>query len=244
MANVKGGLRRKRIKMFRDHEVQMAKITLGTKETAPTGGVLGGGGTSAVPVECTSADHNFLEFYLRANPATGSGNGLFIEMEAKKNLALYNRTIYTTVVVPSAANPRNPHAIKALLKYTDETSYCQGGSSAVTGDVEVPNKTMHASMGEIQAGIFQFVLGGTSFDFGADSSKNEASVLHVKVVGGDATSQGKLKAIMKFTGLAVGNKAAKLAFCNADVAGGGGASAGGIQVRVNGTNYWLPIYTL
>lgn len=241
MADVKGGLPTKRISMFKDHEFQVAKITLGVDETPPTGGVLGGAGTSSSPVTCTDDDHNFLEFYLRANPsANKSGNGLFIQMDAYRNLGLYNRTIYTTVNVPASTNPRNPHAIKALCKFAATSSYCQGQATAGTFDMEFANGVQHASMGECSIVKIEAVLGWTSFNWGAGTVH---ALLKLGVQGGDAAARQKWLNVMYISGEA-GNKAAQYMVCNADVTGGGGASAGGLQVKVNATQYWIPLYTL
>jgi len=243
MADIKGGLPTKRIGTYQDHEVLMGKITLGSSEVTPTNGVLGGAGTSGVPVECTSDDHNFFEFYLKSNPsANKSGNGLFIEMEATRDLALYNRTIYTTVSVPAGKHPRNPHAIKALLKIA-ATGYVQGTGTALLGDVELPNEVMNAACGSIYAGQLQMVVGGDTCDIG----DTRHAILMMKVTGGTITGQSQIKNVFDIESLAIGNMAAQLMLSNGDVTGGGAAPDGtlkGFQVRVNGEQYWIALYKI
>lgn len=243
MADVKGGLPTKRNTQFQNHEVYMAKLRLGASEVLDASAVLAGAGSSASPVECNSNDHNFLCFYLKANPASSnkSGNGLFIHLTAQKDTGLYNRAIYTTVAVPTGKHPRNPHAIKALLTIADDTCYIMGTGTALLGDVEYPNKTLNGSMGSVYAAQLQIVLGGTSF---SQATTKEHAFLRMNMSGGDAGSQGKFINLLSVEGLNVGNKAAKLMICNADVTGGGGAATGGLQVKVNGTQYWLPLYAI
>lgn len=239
MADVKGGLPTKRMSQFQNHEVYMAKIRLGASEVLDTTAVLGGAGSSASPVECTDDDHNFLCFYLKANPAANkSGNGLYIEMEATRDLALYNRTIYATVTTPAGKHPRNPQAIKALSKIV-ATGYVQGTTTAITADVELPNEVMSASMGSIYGVASQIVLGGTTTAFGAATRH---AIFLGKVTGGDATAQKRILNVFDIETLGVGNMAAKCMVSNADSTTAG--CSGGLQVRVNGTQYWIPLYTI
>lgn len=242
MAMLKGPLLMKCLSHLSDHEVVMGKLRLGDEETYSGNGVIIQGGSDSAPIECTSDDHNFIDLRLKATPsANKSGNGLYITMEAARDLALYNRTIYSTIVVPSGKHPRNPHAVKALTKITDETSYVQGQTTAVTADMEFKAATQHASMGECSLIKAEAVLGsGAGFAWGAGTNH---ALLKLGVAGGDATGRQKWITSIWFAG-EIGNKAAKLILCNADVTGGGGASNGGIQVRINNTQMWIPTYSI
>ncbi len=241
MAMDKGSLFTKQLKHLADHEVFAAKLRLGDEETMSENAVIMGGGTSTSPIECTDDDHEFMEFHLKANPAANkSGNGFRITLYADRNLALYNRAIYTTVDIPTGKNPRNPHAIKALTKFNATSSYAQGQATAVTADIELADGTQHASMGEVTVIKAEAVLGGNSFDWGAGTKH---TLLKLGVQGGNATARQKWITAIMFKG-EEGNKAAKYMVSNADVTGAGGASDGGIQIDVNGTAMWLATYNI
>ncbi len=205
-----------------------AKLLGNGNETA----IIVGIGSSAAPIESAAADQKHIE--IRAKSLAASGD---------------NRLAYFRFEIGAAGGGECLRAFTALTAAAGtvrgaHVSLVPSGDGAVSGLGTALSATLHF-------GTAAFVTGNAACleanpyadDTGAPPTEHGA----IRVAtGGDATGAAKFKNVLHVAPLAgqVGNKAAALMVANADVTGGGGAAAGGLQVRINGTQYWIPLYSI
>lgn len=199
---------------------------------ASASGLLIGVGTSLAPAATSTADTNFVEVRAKTTATTGD-----------------NRLGYFRYEIGAAGGGECLRALTALTAASGTVrgahiSLVPSGDGAVSGLGTALSVTLHF-------GAAAFVTGNVACleanpyadDTGAPPTEHGA----IRVAsGGNATGAAKFKNVLHVSPLAgqVGDKAAALMVCNADVTGGGGAANGGLQVRINGTQYWIPLYSI
>lgn len=110
-----------------------------------------------------------------------------------------------------------------------------GLATGVRGTLHLPNRACAIGTGAaVQAEIY--LEGNDAANTGV------LSLIRAIVDGGNAAAKRKVVNLMEVVA-EVGTQANKYMVCNEDV-NGAGATAGGLQVRVNGTQYWIPLYTI
>jgi hypothetical protein len=123
-------------------------------------------------------------------------------------------------------------------------SLIPSGSGAVSGLGTAFSATLHFGTAAFVTGNVA-CLEANPYADGTTAPPTEHGAIRV-ASGGNATGAAAFKNVLLVSPLAgqVGNKSAALMVSNADVTGGGGAAAGGLQVRVNGVQYWIPLYSI
>ena len=239
MADVKGGLPTKRNTTMMDHEVYMAKIRLGASEKMSSDAILGGGGDSNNPVECaTVANQTFLDFHFKSAVTGKSITGIKVTLNCATNLSMFDTALYGIIAIPAGKTPRNPTAIQGEMTIT-ATGKCQGTAAIIGAYGSLPGETMNG-MGSMY-GVSAQIDCAASFSFPDKENHNHA--LFMGAMGGDGTAKANFLNAFLFADLPSGNKAAKKMHCNADCTAGGSCT-GGLRVKVNGTNYWIPLYSI
>ena len=123
-----------------------------------------------------------------------------------------------------------------------------GSSGAVSGLATALSATLHIPNTGTVTGNVAAIEAQAWLDSGDDDDVSMATEhgLIRCTVSGDSGNAAAVTNLLHVSvdDNCVGNKAAALMVCNADVTGGGGAASGGLQVRVEGTNYWIPLYSL
>lgn len=195
-------------------------------------GLLMGVGTSADPATTSTADDKFVE--IRAKTTATSGD---------------NRLGYFRYEIGAAGGGECMRAFTYLSAASTtvrgaHVSLVPSAAGAVSGLGTALSATLHTGNTAFTTGNVACIEANPYAD-GEGALPTEHGAIRV-ATGGDATGGAKFLNVLHVspqTGQ-VGNKAAKLMVCNADVTAGGGAAAGGLQVRVNGTQYWLPLYSI
>ena len=123
-----------------------------------------------------------------------------------------------------------------------------GASGSVSGLGTAITATLHCPNTGVMTGNVAALEAQAYMDSGDDDDvtvPTEHGLIRC-TISGDAGTVASFKNILHVDVAAacVGNKAAALAVCNADVTGDGGAAAAGLQVRVEGTQYWIPLYAI
>ena len=212
-------------------QLQLTRSPLGG--AAAASGLLLGVGTNASPATSATADHKLVE--IRAKSLAASGD---------------NRLGYFRYEIGAAGGGECLRAMTALTAASGtvrggHVSLVPSGDGAVSGLGTAWSATLHFGTAAFVTGnVAALEANPYADDTGAPPTEHGA--LRV-ACGGNATGAAKFKNVLHVAPWAgqVGNKAEALMVCNADVTGGGrGAAAGGLQVRVNGTQYWLPLYSL
>jgi hypothetical protein len=211
-------------------QLQLTRSPLGG--AAAASGLLLGVGTNALPATSATPDHKLVE--IRAKSTAVSGD---------------NRLGYFRYEIDAAGGGECLRAITALTAASGtvrggHVSLAPSGNGAVSGLGTGFSATLHfGSAAFVTGNVAALEANPYADDTGAPPTEHGA--LRV-ACGGNATGAAKFKNVVHVAPLAgqVGNKAAQLMMSNADVTGGGGAAAAGLQVRVNGTQYWIPLYTL
>jgi len=240
MADTRGGLPTKTIGTFQDHEVLMGKLRLGTFEKLATDAILAGAGTEAVPVECaTVADQKFLVFWLKSAVTGKTTIGLQVNLNCATDLSLFDTAVEGNVTIATGKNPRNPVGVQANMTFAGADSKVQGQLAGVGSYISMYNGATHGACGPIYGMVSEVNVGGTSFSWGAATPH---ALFYGCVSGGGAAQRRLWKNVFAVDGEA-GAKASKYMIANAD-ATAGGACTGGLQVEVNGTQYWIPLYSI
>ncbi|MCU0870720.1 MAG: hypothetical protein MUE50_00095 [Pirellulaceae bacterium] len=199
---------------------------------AAANALLAGIGTSANPAATATANKNFIE--IRAKTTATSGD---------------NRLGYFRYEVGAAGGGECMRAFTALTAAAGtvrgaHVSLIPSGSGAVSGLGTAGSFTLHFGTAAFITGHVACIEANPYSD-GTTAPPTEHGAIRV-ASGGNATGAAAFTNVLHVSPLAgqVGNKSAALMVCNADVTGDGGAAAGGLQVRVNGVQYWIPLYTL
>lgn len=200
---------------------------------APAGNaLLAGLGTSANPAATAAANKNFVE--IRAKTTATSGD---------------NRLGYFRYEIGAAGGGECLRAFTALTAAATtvrgaHVSLIPSGAGAVSGLGTALSATLHFGTQAFVTGTVA-ALEANPYAEGVTGPPTEHGAIRV-ASGGNATGAALFKNLLLVSPLAgqVGNKSAALMVCNADVTGDGGAAAAGLQVRVNGVQYWLPLYSI
>lgn len=205
-----------------------AKLYSNGDETA----IIIGAGTSSAPIESSVVDQKHLE--IRAKSLAASGD---------------NRLAYFRFEIGAAGGGECLRAFTALTAAVatargGHVSLVPSGSGAVSGLGTGFTATLHFGTAAFVTGNVA-CLEANPYADSTGAPPTEHGALRV-ATGGDTTGAAKFKNVLHVAPLAgqVGNKAAALMVSNADVTGGGAAGAAGLQVRVNGTQYWIPLYSI
>lgn len=212
----------------------------GSKTSASWVRAVSGGGSSGSPITTSTANTKFKKLYAKTE-TTGAGSDT-----RAYYMRLYLSGISTgggeclrafTTVEAAVGTARGAHI---SLEYGTSGS-TSGLAAALSATLHIPNTgTMTGNLSAIEAQAW--------CDAGGDDDvtiPSEHGLIRC-TVGGDAGNVASFLNLLHVdvASACVGNKSAKLLVCNADVTGGGGAAAYGLQVRVEGTQYWLPLYSI
>jgi len=193
-------------------------------------------GLTGTKLTLTTADQSAIKAYVTTSATSGD-----------------NRLAYLNYTLSAAGGGE---CLRALTNLTASVSVARGahislvpsGSGNVTGQGAALCATLHYP----DAGLGGYVAAVQAQIYPESGSTNAAlpayhGLLWLDVVTGndDAQAAKVLNAMLVVTpSNCVGNKAAALMISNADVTVGGGASAGGIAINVNGTRMWLATYAI
>ena len=204
-------------------------------------GTMFGGGSESTPITTATASVKFAKLYVEST-ATGAGSDtrafylrLFLN-GATTGGGEALRAMTTCEKVVGVA--RGAHI---TLDWAATGGRVTGLGTALTTTLHVPNTgTMSGDIASLN--VEAFCESGSDDDVVITG----AHALIRATVHGDTGNAASFKNFLNVDVISqcVGNKAALLMVCNADVTGSGGASAYGLQVRVEGTQYWLPLYAI
>lgn len=214
------------------------KLNLGLNGGAVSAsGVLLGVGTTASPATSSTAGVIFAELRCKTTATSGDNRLAYLRYNIA-GAGASGECIRAFTDLTAAVDTVNGAHISLQA---GDTGYVSGQGLAIRGQLYVKDAAVPAN-GTYAATQSEIYFEGSSSDIGAVTSVT----LHRFIVSGDATNAGDIKKLFLVDATAnnTGNKAAQLLICNADVTGGGGASAGGLQIDVEGTSYWIPTYTL
>lgn len=194
--------------------------------------IIFGVGTSAAPCESAAADQKHVEIRSKCTATSGD-----------------NRLGYFRFEVAAAGGGECLRALTALTAASGtvrggHVSLVPSGDGAVSGLGTAFSATLHFGTAAFVTGNVA-ALEANPYADGTGAPPTEHGAIRV-ATGGNTTGAAKFKNVVHVAPLSqqVGDKAAALMVCNADVTGGGAAAAGGLQVRVNGVQYWIPLYSL
>lgn len=194
--------------------------------TTPTVGLALGGGTNGSPLTTATADKSYGLFYTQDTATTGTSRGLywkhFLGGTAPSGEAA---RFYTSVTHAGATDAHGAHI---SLGYS-AAGTCTGESAALRSTLHIPTGT----------------LGGTNAsaytEIWADAAGSTASNIQFQryVLGGDGTGAALIDAAgVLFSAEGLTNGAGNIFYVHAPT-----TLAAGLKVKVNGTEYVLPLYT-
>ncbi len=209
-------------------------VTLGADTT--TALLLGAGAASnATVITTATANKNFIQFYTENTATSGDNRGIYNRFYlGGAGGGGESLRSYTTVDDVAAGTAHGAHL---SLNFATSGSIT-GLGVAMRGTLHVPNYAMSAgTYAALQAEAY---CDGTSSDI---SGVTAHGLIRCVVDGGDATAQSKVTKLL-LVSAPVAAKTSAYMVANDDVTGAGGAAAGGIQVSVNGTAYWIALYAI
>jgi len=237
VANVRGRTPTKRIDMYKDHEFVIGRLVLGGDETMETVAVLGGAGTWAKPAECSEADHHWFNFVLNGKAASGSSRAIAIDLEQKTTGTASPCCLKVEAKAGNGIAVQGMGALDGKICFGTVGAKITGEGAAVTGQLKLPDRALDAG-GGYYAGKFEIYCAGNSAD---PTPAQKHAILKLQVHGGNQAARRKVTHFAEIIGEA-GAKDAGYMLANADPSSGG--IAGGIRVDVNGTDYWILLYTM
>jgi len=200
-----------------------------------TTGLLAGAGADGTNITNAVADKRFLQFYCETSATSGD-----------------NRLLYASYTMSGANASAGGECLRARTVLTAACGTVRGahltlessGDGAVSGLGTAITGTLFLGTAAFSTGTVACVEANPWF-----TDVNGPPAVHSGfrlALGGDTTGQALFLNFGEISGDAgiVGNKAAQLLVSNADVTGAGGASAYGFRMLVQGTPYWVPLYTL
>ena len=199
-------------------------------------GLLHGAGTSSAKATTAVADKHFLSYYLENTATSGDNRGMYLRLYLN-GTGGGGESLRAFTTIQKACG--TAHGAHISLNFGTSPANLSGLGVANRCTLHVPNRAMDAG-GTYAAVQAEAYLDGTSSDI---STVTKHSLIRAIVDGGDATSRAKFKNLMEVVAEAA-DKATQYMVCNADVTGAGGASTYGLQVCVNGTQYWLALYAI
>jgi len=245
-----GSRRSQWIGELRSDEIKVKRILIGgdpynqPKDQADTvkynSALLFGVGNATTPQSTAVAGSNFIEMRV-ATTATGAGSDTRLA---------YLRTYFNGITTGGGETCRIFSTVNASCGTVrgahvslnwGAAGVVTGLGTAITATLHCPNTgTMTGNVAAIEAQAYMDV--GTADDVVVPT---EHGLIRC-TISGDSVTAALFKNVfhVDVAAAAVGNKAALLAVCNADVTGGGGASSGGLQARVEGTQVWIPFYAI
>lgn len=235
MGDVKGRLPTKRIDMFKDHEFVVGKLVLGVTEKMADYGVLLGAGLWNDPVVNAQADHHFINFHCKSMATSGGSRLLYLELiGGAAGCSL--RGMSSTIKVDNAIALTQANPVRGSLRFGTAGSKCTGEAHGVCGQLRIPDRAMDA--GGYYSGVYaEIYCDGNNSD---PAPTQGYGVLRLQVHGGNQAARRKVKTAILIQG-ETGSKASKYLLSNADVGDGGD---GGIQVNINGTAMWIPLWNI
>jgi len=213
-------------------DLGIADDRMGLGTFNPTGSILIGLNEASTVVTNSEANQKNIEVRCKSTATSGD-----------------NRLAYFRYEIGAAGGGECLRAFTALTAAAGtvrggHVSLVPSGSGAVSGLGTACSFTLHFGTAAFSTGNVACIEANPYAD-STNAPPTEHGAIRV-ATGGDATGGAKFLNVLHVSPQAgqVGNKGALLMVCNADVTGGGGASAGGLQVRVNGVQYWIPLYTI
>lgn len=205
VANVRGRTPTKRIDMYQDHEFVVGRLVLGGDESAEAPTVIMGAGTWAAPIECTEADHHFINLITRGM-ATSAGSSKVIAVDHYVGVSGASPTIFRGCMeLEDGISCTGASAADLTLRFGTAGSKITGEGHALGAQLRLPNRAMDAG-GKYSAAKFELYLDGTSCDVdGQGNPEDYLSIIRLQTIGGDATAQKKIKAAIGITTLSTGS---------------------------------------
>ena len=204
-------------------------------EGAETAALLHGRGTATTPVSIgTTANKNFMGYWLRGNATTGDTRGLYLRLYLGAAGSGEALRVMTTADASGVAAGGTVNAIHATF------DVATGGTLSGTGNAIRATLQIAAA---VTAGGLQSCLHLDS-NFGASAVRgDDASYIHTDNAGSDPTTNGvpllfnmlNPDTSTFFTAAGTGANSCALA--------GGGIAAKAIKCSVGGTAYWLPLFS-
>lgn len=212
-----------------------AKLGLYPKGSAAASasGSLMGIGTTAAPALTTTANEYFIEVRAKSTATSGTGRLCYFRYDTGGAGAEGEGLRVINNISAAASNARGGNF---SVQTTAATGYVTGEAIGLQGQLSVGAGAIGG--GTMSAMQSQLYLSAATSAVG---SGNVA--VHSFNVSGDNTLSAGFINLFRVDTLAgqVGNLAAKLMVSSAQVTT---ASTGGLQVRVNGTQYWIPLHAI
>lgn len=205
-------------------------------------GILLGAGTSSVKETTATANSHFLSFYVENTATSGDNRGIYLrEYLSGAGGGGEAARIFTTVNGVAAGTAHGAHISLNFAKPSSTTG-------SVTGQGIALRATLHLADDATAIGGYLFAAQSEIYADGDNSSTTDIATvtrhaIHRFVVDGDTTARAKVQNVFAFDNL--GSTALANAGTGANSAGaaGGGVAAKVIRVLVNGTAYYMPLFS-
>lgn len=219
-------------------DVYAKSLTLGRNTSGNVvahGGILAGAGTSSTYYTMAGASKSALSFYI-ATADTADSNRVAYMRLSLTGVAGGGEALraFCTVATTNTASPaaRGIHASVSVAG----SGQVSGEAMAAKATLHVPNKALTGTVSALCAEVYT----------DGDSAAPPASHGIFRATVGPAANTTANALIKNFFYVdvptaCVGNLAAKLLVSNAEVTT---ASTAGLQVRVQGTQYWIPLHAI
>lgn len=204
-------------------------------------GILFGAGTSSKRATTTKANSHFLSFYVENEATSGDGRGIYLRQyisgaggggEAAR--------FFSTVNGVAAGTVHGAHISLNFAKPGLVTGEVTGQGIAMRATLHIPENatTIGGSLFAGQSEIYADGSGSSTTDI-----STVPHAIHRFIVDGDATARAKVYNVFSFENL--GSTALANAGTGANSAGnpGGGVAAKVIRVLVDGTAYYMPLFS-
>lgn len=211
--------------------IDLSSCTVNATNT--DGGVLKCG-TSVAPVTEDTANMKFMSMYFDNGATSGDNRGMYLRLYLTgAGGGGESFRAFTSVTDVAAATAHGAHISLSL----GATGSCTGQGTGVRATCHIPDVAMTG--GTYSAGLSEFYADGSS----SDISGTTLHAIHRFISAGDNTGKATVQNVFSFEGL--GSTALANAGTGANSAGaaGGGVAAKVIKVKVDGTDYWMPLFS-
>jgi hypothetical protein len=166
-----------------DHNA-VNNLTVGLQQHA---GLILGCGTSASTKSTTTADKNFLSFFLTSAATSGTSRGMYLRLYLTSNAGGEALRAFTTVSSNTPADTVNGAHIS--LSFGSSAGNVTGLGTAVRATLHIPNRALTGTCAALQAELY---CDGTSSDVSGITSALRISV------GGNATGYATIQSKVYF----------------------------------------------
>jgi hypothetical protein len=190
-------------------------------EDVDTIALYAGGGTNASPLATSTADKNHFDYRTQSTATSGTSRGIY-----HRHYMAFDGECARFFGTQNGTSTGGTHGIHASLSF-GTSGVASGLGAAVRATLQIPNRTV--TLGTVAGLQAEVWMDGTS----SNPTATCLSIIRGVVDGGDATAQNKVTHVMDLANLGAAIFANQAAWSVSKV----------LKIRVNGTDYYLPLST-